>query len=160
MHYDAILPEVAKQSSEMERRADEAERETDKLKKTEYMQQHIGEVFEGVISSITSWGIYVELPNTIEGMIHVTDLRDDYYQYVESSYEMIGERTGRCFKLGQFLKVKCTAADKFMRTIDFELADEAVEPVAETGLADETERIRDGNELSADGEKEDEQGEF
>ncbi len=160
MHYDAILPEVAKQSSEMERRADEAERETDKLKKTEYMQQHIGEVFEGVISSITSWGIYVELPNTIEGMIHVTDLRDDYYQYVESSYEMIGERTGRCFKLGQFLKVKCTAADKFMRTIDFELADEAVEPVAETGLADETERIRDGNELPEDGEKEDEQGEF
>ena len=124
MHYDALLPETAKQSSDMERRADEAERETDKLKKVEYMQEHIGEIFTGVISSITSWGIYVELPNTIEGMIHVTALRDDYYQYIESSYEMTGERTGRSFKLGQFVQVRCVAADKFTRTIDFELANE------------------------------------
>lgn len=124
MHYEAILPEVAKQSSEMERRADEAERETDKLKKVEYMQEHIGEVFEGVISSITSWGIYVELPNTVEGMIHVTALADDYYHYDESVYEMVGETTGRRFKLGQTVKVECTAADKFMRSIDFVLAED------------------------------------
>lgn len=73
-HYNEILPEVAQHSSEMERRADEAERETDKLKKVEYMEEHLGEDYEGVISSITSWGVYVELPNTIEGMIHVSML--------------------------------------------------------------------------------------
>ncbi len=124
MHYEAILPEVAKQSSEMERRADEAERETVRLKKAEYMQEHIGEIFEGVISSITSWGIYVELPDTIEGMIHVTALKDDFYHYAESSFEMIGERTGKCYKLGQLIRVKCTGADKFLRTIDFEPAED------------------------------------
>lgn len=123
-HYEKLLPGAAKQSSEMERRADEAERETDKLKKTEYMKAHIGEVFEGVISSITSWGMYVELPNTIEGMVHVTAMRDDYYHYIESTYEMTGERTGRSFKLGQFVRVRCTGADKFLRTVDFELAED------------------------------------
>lgn len=119
MHYEAILPEVAKQSSEMERRADEAERETDKLKKAEYMQEHIGETFEGVISGITSWGMYVELPNTIEGMIHVSMLQDDYYHYDESAYEMVGETLGRRFKLGQTIQVVCMSVNKFMRTIDF-----------------------------------------
>lgn len=119
MHYETILPEVAKQSSEMERRADEAERETEKLKKVEYMSEHIGEVFEGVISSITAWGMYVELPNTVEGMVHVTALTDDYYQYKEDSYEMVGERSGKSYKLGQGMRVRCVAADKFMRTIDF-----------------------------------------
>ena len=73
-HYEKILPEVTKQCSERERLAEEAERETIKLKKVEYMEEHIGEVFEGVISSITKWGIYVELPNTIEGLVHVTNM--------------------------------------------------------------------------------------
>ncbi len=118
-HYEAILPEVAKHSSEMERRADEAERETDKLKKAEYMQERIGEAFEGVISGITAWGMYVELPNTIEGMIHVTALADDYYHYDEAAYEMVGETGGRRFKLGQTIRVVCTSVNKFMRTIDF-----------------------------------------
>ena len=89
-HYDSILPEVAKHSSEMERRADEAERETDKLKKVEYMEERIGQVFEGVISGVQEWGFYVELPNTVEGLVHVTSLTDDFYHYEESSYEMIG----------------------------------------------------------------------
>lgn len=120
-HYDKILPEVASRSSEMERRADEAERETEKLKKVEYMEKHIGETYEGVISSITAWGIYVELPNTIEGMIHVTNLTDDYYHYEEATYEMVGEVTGKRYKLGQKLKVVVDNADKFMRTIDFVL---------------------------------------
>ncbi len=122
-HYEAILPEVAKQSSEMERRADEAERETDKLKKAEYMQEHIGEIFEGVISGMTAWGMYVELPNTVEGMIHVTALEDDYYHYIESSYEMAGETSGRRYKLGEPIRVLCTAVDTFLRTIDFVPAD-------------------------------------
>jgi ribonuclease R len=118
-HYNEILPEVAKHSSEMERRADEAERETDKLKKVEFMEGHIGEIFEGVISSITSWGVYVELPNTIEGMIHVSMLPGDYFYYDEESYEMVGQATNIRYKLGQTLKVRVNATDKISRTIDF-----------------------------------------
>lgn len=121
-HYEAVLPEVASHSSDTERRADEAERETDKLKKVEYMERHIGKVFEGVISGITNWGIYVELPNTIEGMIHITALRDDYYNYDETKYEMVGERTHNSYKLGQKLKIEVAGADKLQRTIDFEIA--------------------------------------
>lgn len=90
-HYEKILPEVATQSSEMERRAEEAERETVKLKKVEYMQDRIGEEFEGVISGITKWGAYVELPNTIEGLVHVVNMKDDHYEYREEQYELVGE---------------------------------------------------------------------
>lgn len=126
-HYQKILPEVAKHSSEMERRADEAERETDKLKKVEYMQGHIGELFEGVISSITSWGFYVELPNTIEGLVHIASLDDDYYFYKEETYEMVGERTNKTYKLGQKVSVIVMEADKIQRTIDFKVADEGGE---------------------------------
>lgn len=123
-HYNEILPEVAKHSSEMERRADEAERETDKLKKVEYMEAHIGEIYEGVISSITTWGIYVELPNTIEGMIHVSMLPGDYFYYDEETYEMVGQATNIRYKLGQTLKVKVNATDKILRTIDFVIPQE------------------------------------
>ena len=121
-HYDSILPEVTKKCSERERLAEEAERETIKLKKVEYMEQHIGEVFEGVISSITKWGVYVELPNTIEGLIHVTNMQDDHYNYIEDSYEMVGEHTGKTYKLGQTVRVKVTGTDKLQRTIDFVFA--------------------------------------
>lgn len=126
-HYDKILTEVAVQSSAMERRADEAERETEKLKKVEYMEDRIGQVFEGVISSITSWGIYVELPNTVEGLVHVTALEDDYYFYDESVYEMVGDKTGNRFKLGQKVKVMVFATDKILRTIDFKIVIEEEE---------------------------------
>ncbi|MDE5908154.1 MAG: ribonuclease R [Lachnospiraceae bacterium] len=121
-HYQAILPEVAKHASEMERRADEAERETDKLKKVQFMEQKIGEVFEGVISGITSWGIYVELPNTVEGLIHVSRLFGDYFYYSEETYEMIGRDTGRSFKLGQRIRVMVDGVDYFQKSIDFVLA--------------------------------------
>ena len=121
-HYATILTEVAKQSSQRERLAEEAERETVKLKKVEYMAERIGEVFEGVISSITKWGMYVELPNTIEGLIHVTNLYDDHYNYIEEQYEMVGEHTGKTFKLGQTVKVKVIGTDRLQRTIDFEPA--------------------------------------
>ena len=122
-HYDKILTEVAKQSSQRERLAEEAERETVKLKKVEYMSSRIGEEFEGVISSITKWGIYVELPNTIEGLIHVTNLYDDHYNYIEDSYEMVGEHTGKTYKLGQTVTVRVIGTNKLERTIDFELAE-------------------------------------
>lgn len=120
-HYEKILPEVAKHSSEMERRADEAERETEKMKKVEYMSGHIGEVFEGVISGVTGWGMYVELPNTVEGLVHITSLDDDYYVYHESTYELVGETKNRHYKLGQKVSVRVESTDKLLRTIDFKL---------------------------------------
>ena len=123
-HYDKILPEVTKHASDMERRADEAERETEKMKKVEYMSAHIGEEFEGVISGVTAWGFYVELPDTIEGLVHVTSLKDDYYDYSESTYELVGQITNHRYKLGQKVRVVVTATDALLRTIDFELADE------------------------------------
>lgn len=120
-HYNAILTEVAKRSSELERRAEEAERETDKLKKTQYMLNYIGEEFEGVISGMNQWGIYVELPNTIEGMVHVSTLKDDFYAYNEGTFEMVGERFNKHYKLGQTVKIRVINADVLRRTIDFEL---------------------------------------
>ena len=121
-HYNSILSGVAKQSSERERRADEAERETIKLKKVQYMEQFIGETFTGVISGVTEWGFYVELPNTVEGLVRVAALRDDFYQYYESTYELVGEVTNKRYKLGQTVEVRLVDAVSFMRTIDFELA--------------------------------------
>lgn len=118
-HYDKLLTEVAKKTSELERRADEAERETDKLKKVQYMEERTGEVFDGVISSITAWGMYVELPNTVEGLVHIASLEDDYYFFQESTYELVGEHTNRRYKLGQRVKVKVSKTDCIQRTIDF-----------------------------------------
>lgn len=123
-HYEHILPEIAKHSSEMERRADEAERETVKLKKVQYMEQHIGEAFEGVISGVTEWGFFVELENTVEGLVRVTELTDDFYQYYEDTYELVGEATNRRYKLGQKVQVRVEHCDRIMRTIDFALAGE------------------------------------
>lgn len=118
-HYEAILPEVAEKSSKLERRAEEAEREVDKMKKVEFMQKYIGEIFEGVISGMNSYGFYVELPNTIEGMVHVNNLYDDRYYYNEETYEMYGVDSGNVYRMGQRVKVRVLDADKEMRTIDF-----------------------------------------
>ncbi len=126
-HYEQKLPEVAKHSSMMERRAEEAERETEKLKKAEYMAERIGEIYEGVISGVTQWGIYVELPNTVEGLIHVATLPGDYFYYDEASYEMVGRDTGKTYKLGQRLSVQVKGVDRLTRTIDFALPDEETE---------------------------------
>ncbi len=123
-HYQDILPGVAKHSSEMERRAEEAERETDKLKKVEYMEERIGNIYEGVISSITAWGVYVELENTIEGMVHVSMLPGDYFYYDEQAYEMVGQATDMRYKLGERIKVRVNATDKIARTIDFVIPEE------------------------------------
>ncbi len=122
-HYKKLLPQVAVDTSTTERRADEAEREVDKLKKVEYMSKHLGEIHEGVISGITNWGMYVELPNTCEGMIRLQDL-DDYYIFDENKYELQGEMGHRTFRLGQKLKICIADADKVTRTVDFLLADD------------------------------------
>ena len=120
-HYAEILDEVARQSSVCERRADEAERESDKLKKAEYMSYHLGEEFEGIISGVTGWGLYVELPNTVEGLVHVNTLRDDYYVFDQESYELRGEMTKKVYKLGDKVRVREAEADKMLKTVDFEL---------------------------------------
>lgn len=123
-HYRSILPEVAKRSSQTERQANEAERETEKLKKAQFMRRRIGQCFDGVISGITDWGIYVELPNTVEGLVPVAGLKDDYYVYHENTYEMVGEVTGRVFRLGMPLRVRVEDCDLINRTIDFSLAED------------------------------------
>ena len=122
-HYEEILDEVARQSSAMERRAEEAERETVKMKKAEYMESQIGETFEGVISGVTDWGLYVELPNTVEGLVHVNSLMDDYYVYDSVHYTLTGERKKRSFAIGHKVKVRVAQADARERTVDFVLAD-------------------------------------
>ncbi len=121
-HYESILGNVTRDCSELERRAEQAERETIKLKKAEYMQNYIGEEFHGIISSITNWGMYVELTNSIEGLIHVTSMNDDHYEYYEARYEMVGRNLGKVYKLGQEIDVRVIGVDKLQRTIDFEEA--------------------------------------
>lgn len=118
-HYEEILPAVAKQCSSLERRADEAERETEKLKKAQYMSSRIGEEYEGVISGVTAWGIYVELPNTVEGMVHVSNLEGDYFYYKEDTYEMVGRDFGKTYSLGQKVKIIVHDVDMSTKTIDF-----------------------------------------
>lgn len=121
-HYEAILDMVAKQSSSRERLAEEAEREVDKLKKCQYMADRIGDVYEGVISGVTNWGIYVELENTCEGLVHIAKIEGDFFMYDESKNELIGEATGRRFCLGDKVKVVVNSVDMAVRTIDFLLA--------------------------------------
>ncbi|MDY5022168.1 MAG: ribonuclease R [Blautia sp.] len=123
-HYREILDEVARQSSVCERRAEEAERECAKMKKAEYMSYHLGEVFEGIVSGVTGWGLYVELPNTVEGLIHVNTLRDDFYVFDQEAYELRGEMSHKVFRLGQKVRVRVEDADAMMKTVDFVLADD------------------------------------
>ena len=118
-HYSSILPEVAQHSSKTERTAEEAERELLKMKKCEYAEEHLGEEAEGIISGITNYGMYVELPNTVEGMVRLADITDDYYRFDEENYRLVGERTYREFQLGQKVKIMIHRVDKLLKTIDF-----------------------------------------
>ncbi len=119
-HYKKILGEVAVNCSVNERRAEDAERETDKYKIVEYMKNKVGEEFEGIISGVTGWGIYVELPNTVEGMVSVKDLKDDYYEYDSDNLRYIGEHTHKTYTVGDKVKVILVRADMETRTLDFE----------------------------------------
>ena len=122
-YFESVLPEIAKHCSITERRADDAQRDTEKMKKAEYMRGLIGEVFEGVISGVTGFGIYVELPNTVEGLVHVSNMTDDHYIYEEQTYSMKGERTGKTYKLGQQICIRVENADKLSGTVDFSIAE-------------------------------------
>lgn len=121
-HYWAEkLPEIAEHTSQRERRAIDAERDTDELKKAEYMIQHIGDQFEGIISSVANFGMFVELPNTIEGMVHISNMTDDYYHFEERQMALIGERLAKVFRIGDTVKVKVTHVDVDERMIDFQI---------------------------------------
>src|SRR3954471_2426399 len=119
--WDARLPEIADHSSKMERRSVDAERETDELKKAEYMEDKIGEEYDGIISSVTNFGLFVELPNTIEGLVHVSYMTDDYYRYDERHLAMIGERTGNVYRIGDEITIRVINVNKDERSIDFEI---------------------------------------
>lgn len=123
-HYALLLDDVAKQSSAMERRAEEVERETIKLKKAEYMLQNIGKEMDGIISGVTAWGMYVELPNTVEGLVHMSTMRDDYYLFDQEKYCLTGEATKKTYELGQPVRIRVFNADTITKTVDFVLAEE------------------------------------
>ena len=136
-HYDQMLEEVARQSSAMERRAEEVERETVKMKKAEFMKQHIGETFEGVISGVTEWGLYVELENTVEGLVHVNTMTDDYYTYDREQYLLKGDMTKKVYAMGQKVRIRVEGADVQTKSIDFSL---------EKGGISHGKRIRDSSD--------------
>ena len=115
------LPEIAKHTSERERRAQEAERDTDDLKKAEFMMKHVGEKFEGVVSGVMNFGMFVELPNTIEGLIHVSHMTDDHYNFNERAMAMIGERTGTMFRIGDKVEIEVLGVNLDERLIDFKV---------------------------------------
>ena len=123
-HYMGILPVVAESNSKNERRAQEAEREVEKLKKVQYMSRRIGEEYDGIISGVTAYGFYVELSNTIEGMVRISTIPDDFYIYDEGSVSLIGREYGKSYIMGQQVRVKVVHVDKLLRTIDFELVEE------------------------------------
>ena len=95
----------------MERRAVDAEREVDAMKKAEFMVDKVGETYDGIISSVTKFGIFVELPNTIEGLIHVNNLKQDYFHFIENHMALVGERTGMTLKIGQKVQIRVEKAD-------------------------------------------------
>ena len=120
-HYQSILPEVSAACSKLERRAEECEREVDKLKIVQFMKDYIGQEFKATISGVTGWGLYVELENTVEGLVHISTLLDDHYNLIEENLTLVGEHTGRVFKLGQQVDVILESVDEAARTIDFSL---------------------------------------
>lgn len=121
-HYAGILPEIATKSSITERRANDAERDTDKIKKAQYMEQYIGKEFDGIISGVTAYGIYVTLPNTVEGFVHISRITGDYYVYREENYELTGELTGKKYSLGMPLHIVVEMANRWDGTIEFALS--------------------------------------
>lgn len=118
-HFANLIPEIATQTSSLERRAIDAERIVEAMKKAEYMEEYVGEKFEGVVASVVKFGMFVELPNTIEGLIHVTTL-PEYYHFNERTLTLQGEKSGKVFRVGQQIKVKLIRSDKETGDIDFD----------------------------------------
>ena len=118
--WDERIPEMAQHTSNRERRAVDAEREVEKMKKAEFMERHVGEEFDGIIASVTRFGMFVELQNTVEGLVHISTIKNDFMTYQERSLSLVGERSGKVFRIGQPIKIKVTRADKMTGDIDFE----------------------------------------
>ncbi len=123
-NYENSLVEIAEHSSERERAAVDAEREVDDMKMAEYMEDHIGEEYPGFITSVTNFGLFVELPNLVEGLVHIKTLKGDYYNYVPELLALIGKSTKKTYRLGDRVKVKCVAASKATAQVDFELVED------------------------------------
>ncbi|CAJ1226679.1 ribonuclease R [Levilactobacillus zymae] len=126
-----VLEEIGVHTSEMERRAIDAERDTNDMKMAEYMADHVGEEFDAVVSSVMKFGMFVELPNTIEGLIHISRMQDDYYEYVEKYLALVGRNTRRTYRIGQAIRVKVIHVDKEQSEIDFELLNPEDAPVSD-----------------------------
>lgn len=129
--YGSLLEEISTVTSEYERRAIDAERDTDAMKKAEYMKDHIGEEFEAVVSSVLKFGMFIELPNTVEGLVHISRMNDDYYEYVEQFMALVGRNTKRTYKMGQPIKVKVVNVDVEQSAVDFEVVDPESTPVSD-----------------------------
>lgn len=123
-HMEKILPEIAEQTSTMERVAEEVEREVEDLKKAQFMAERIGEVYEGMVSSLTHFGMFVQLDNTVEGLVHFSNMVDDYYYFDEDNYYIIGERTNKKYRIGDTVTIQVINADMLKRTIDFMLVED------------------------------------
>lgn len=126
--YEDALPEIAEHTSVAERRGIDTERDVDSMKKAEYMEDHVGETFEAVVSSVMKFGLFVALPNTVEGLIHISAMQDDYYEYVEKHMALVGRKFHRIFQIGQPIQVKLIRVDKDQREVDFELVDPKAAP--------------------------------
>ncbi len=120
-HWQEKLPGLTAHASDMERRAVDAERDTDNVKKAQYMEDKIGEVYTGMISGVTNFGLFVELENTVEGLVHVSYLTDDYYRYDQKHYAMIGERSGNVFRIGDELEIRVVSVNTEEASVDFEI---------------------------------------
>lgn len=150
--WEGKLGDIAIQSSVTERRSVDAERETDSLKKTEFMVDKVGMQFEGVISSVTKFGIFVELPNTVEGLIHISKMNQDYFNFIESHMVLLGERTGIVYRIGQKVKIEVMRADVATREIDFALVEDEALNVYDTEMSREHKKKtqRRGNKAAKD----------
>ncbi|UQS86963.1 ribonuclease R [Nicoliella spurrieriana] len=126
-----LLEEIADHSSKCERRSVDAERDTDSMKKAEYMADHIGEEFDATVSSVLKFGMFIELPNTVEGLVHISRMKDDYYEYVEKFLALVGRRTKRTYKIGQSVRVKVVGADPAQSTVDFDIVDPEKTPTSD-----------------------------
>jgi len=155
--WNAQLDEIAEHTSKMERRAVDAEREVDDLKKTEFMEDKIGQQFDGIISSVTNFGMFVELPNTIEGLVHVSYMVDDYYRFDERHYAMIGERTGNVYRIGDEITVEVVNVNKDERSIDFSIVGMKNTRPRETSQPPKIVKVRAGRD---DGKKKEERDEW
>ncbi|MDY3041447.1 ribonuclease R [Streptococcus pluranimalium] len=156
-HFATVVPELASSSSQLERRAIDAERVVEAMKKAEYMEEHVGEEFDGVVASVVKFGLFVELPNTIEGLIHITTL-PEFYNYNERTMSLQGEKSGKVFKVGQPIRIKLTRADKETGDIDFEYLPSDYDVIEKVAKSDRKERGRGRRSDKERGKSDDKSG--